>query len=70
MTATTLSGSWPSCRLQAFACDDNSRIAETLDAAFVIVGSYTVDNGRIVAQAQVLEVNKLRLSPPLADSRS
>ena len=44
------------------------RIAETLDAAFVIVGSYTVDNGRIVAQAQVLEVNKLRLSPPLADS--
>ena len=44
------------------------RIAETLDAAFVIVGSYTVNNGRIAVQAQVLEVNKLRLSPPLADS--
>jgi tetratricopeptide (TPR) repeat protein len=27
-----------------------------------------VENGRIAVQAQVLEVNKLRLSPPLADS--
>jgi tetratricopeptide (TPR) repeat protein len=44
------------------------RIAQTLDAAFVIVGSYTVNNSRIEVQAQVLEVNKLRLSQPLADS--
>ena len=44
------------------------RIAQTLDANFVIVGSYTVNNGRIAVQAQVLEVNKLRLSPPLNDS--
>ena len=44
------------------------RIAETLDADFVIVGSYTVENGRITVQAQVLEVNKLRLSAPLTDS--
>jgi tetratricopeptide (TPR) repeat protein len=44
------------------------RIAQTLDADFVIVGSYTVDNGRIAVQAQILEVNKLRLSQPLADS--
>lgn len=44
------------------------RIAETLDADFVIVGSYTVNNGRIAVQAQVLEVNKLRLSQPLNDS--
>jgi tetratricopeptide (TPR) repeat protein len=44
------------------------RIAQTLDANFVIVGSYTVDGGRIAVQAQILEVNKLRLSPPLADS--
>jgi tetratricopeptide (TPR) repeat protein len=44
------------------------RIAQTLDADFVIVGSYTVSNGRIAVQAQVLEVNKLRLSPPLEDS--
>jgi tetratricopeptide (TPR) repeat protein len=44
------------------------RIAETLDANYVIVGSYTVDNGHIAVQAQVLEVNKLRLSQPLSDS--
>jgi tetratricopeptide (TPR) repeat protein len=44
------------------------RIAQTLDADFVIVGSYTFNNGRIAAQAQVLEVNKLRLSQPLDDS--
>jgi tetratricopeptide (TPR) repeat protein len=34
----------------------------------VVVGSYTVNNGRIAVQAQVLEVNKLRLSQPLSDS--
>jgi tetratricopeptide (TPR) repeat protein len=44
------------------------RIAQTLDADFVIVGDYTLNNGRIAAQAQVLEVNKLRLSQPLDDS--
>jgi tetratricopeptide (TPR) repeat protein len=44
------------------------RIAQTLDANFVVVGSYTVDGGRISVQAQVLEVNQLRLSQPLADS--
>jgi len=44
------------------------RIAQTLDADFVIVGSYTVGNGRIMVQAQVLDVNKLRLSAPLNDS--
>jgi tetratricopeptide (TPR) repeat protein len=44
------------------------RIAQTLDADFVIVGSYTANNGRIAVQAQVLEVNKLRLSQPLSDS--
>jgi Flp pilus assembly protein TadD len=44
------------------------RIAQTLDADFVIVGSYTVGNGRIMVQAQVLDVNKLRLSAPVNDS--
>jgi tetratricopeptide (TPR) repeat protein len=44
------------------------RIAQNLDADFVIVGSYTVNSGRISVQAQVLEVNKLRLSSPLTDS--
>jgi tetratricopeptide (TPR) repeat protein len=44
------------------------RIAQTLDANFVIVGSYTVNNDRIAVQAQVLEVNKLQLSQPISDS--
>ena len=44
------------------------RIAQTLDADFVVVGSYTVGNGHIMVQAQVLDVNRLRLSPPLSDS--
>jgi tetratricopeptide (TPR) repeat protein len=44
------------------------RIAQTLDADFVIVGSYTVSGARIAVQAQVLEVNKLRMSQPLEDS--
>jgi tetratricopeptide (TPR) repeat protein len=44
------------------------RIAQTLDADFVIVGSYNVTNGRISVQAQVLEVDKLKLSQPLLDS--
>lgn len=44
------------------------RIAQTLDADFVIVGSYTVENGRISAQAQILEVNKLRLSEPVTEA--
>jgi tetratricopeptide (TPR) repeat protein/TolB-like protein len=49
------------------------RIAQTLDADFVIVGSFNVSDsgpgaGRISVQAQVLEVNQLRMSPPLEDS--
>ena len=44
------------------------RIAQTLDAEFVVVGSYTTQGSRIVVQAQVLEVGALRLSHPIADS--
>lgn len=49
------------------------RIAQTLDADYVIVGSFNVTNpgtaqSRIDVQAQVLEVNQLRMSPPLVDS--
>jgi tetratricopeptide (TPR) repeat protein len=49
------------------------RIAQTLDADFVIVGSFNVTNpgtaaSRIEVQAQVLEVNQLRMSAPLTDS--
>jgi tetratricopeptide (TPR) repeat protein len=44
------------------------KIAQTLDADFVIVGSFNVEDGRIKVQAQVLEINKLRMSAPLEDS--
>ena len=44
------------------------RIAQTLDAGFVIVGSFTVEASRIKVQAQVLDVNQLKLSGPLDDS--
>ena len=44
------------------------RIAQNLDADYVVVGSYNVQNSRIQVQAQVLEVNKLKLSMPLEDS--
>ncbi|HEX2918817.1 MAG TPA: tetratricopeptide repeat protein [Edaphobacter sp.] len=44
------------------------RIAQTLDANYVVIGSYTVKNGRISAQAQVLSVNELRMSAPIQDS--
>ncbi len=44
------------------------RIAQTLDADFVVVGNFNVGNGRIAVQAQILEVNKLRMTPPLEDS--
>jgi tetratricopeptide (TPR) repeat protein len=44
------------------------RIAQTLDADFVVVGSFNVQNGHIQVQAQVLEVNQLRMSLPITDS--
>jgi Flp pilus assembly protein TadD/TolB-like protein len=44
------------------------RIAQTLDADFVVVGSYTVNQSRIAVQAQVLDVHNLRMSQPLEDS--
>ena len=48
------------------------RIAQTLDAAYVIVGSFNIvsTNGvdKITVQAQVLQTNQLKLSSPLEDS--
>ena len=41
------------------------RIAQTLDAQFVVVGSYNVRGEDATAQAQVLEVNRLTLSQPV-----
>lgn len=44
------------------------RIAQTLDADYIIVGNYSVSSGRIVVQARVLSVKSLHLSAPLEDS--
>jgi tetratricopeptide (TPR) repeat protein len=44
------------------------RIAETLDADYVMVGSYTLQNGSLSAKAQILDVSALTLSPPLTRS--
>jgi tetratricopeptide (TPR) repeat protein len=41
------------------------RIAQNLDADSVIVGSYTIANGRLSATAQVLDVKALKLSAPI-----
>jgi tetratricopeptide (TPR) repeat protein len=44
------------------------RIAQTLDANYVVIGSYNIANGRISVQCQVLEINNLRMSSPIEDS--
>lgn len=44
------------------------RIAQTLDANYVVIGNYRISSGRIIVQAQVLEVNNLRMSSPLEDA--
>jgi tetratricopeptide (TPR) repeat protein len=51
------------------------KIAQTLDADYVVVGSYTVnDSGtpqsRIEVQAQVLEINQLRMTEPIKQANS
>jgi tetratricopeptide (TPR) repeat protein/TolB-like protein len=48
------------------------RIAQQLDANFVVIGSYNVTgadgNERIAIQARVLTIDQLKLSPPVEDS--
>ena len=44
------------------------RIAQTLDADYVVVGSYTVSSGKLQVQAQVIRVNQLRMSAPIGDA--
>ena len=44
------------------------RIAQQLDANFVILGSFTLGENRINVQAQVLSIDGLRLSPPLQET--
>ena len=44
------------------------RMAQTLDANFVVLGSFAVTGGRIQVQARVLDVDRLKLSTPISDS--
>ena len=41
------------------------RIAQTLDAEDVIIGSYTTDGKRLTVNAQILDVNSLKLGAPV-----
>ncbi len=43
------------------------RIAQTLDADYIIIGSYAVDGQRFTTSAQILNVNTLRLDQPLQE---
>ena len=44
------------------------RIAQQLDANFVVIGNFTLNSGQIDIQSQVLSIEKLTLSPPVTDS--
>ena len=44
------------------------RIAQTLDAEYVVVGSYSMRDNQVSAQAQLLRVNQLSMSKPSDDS--
>jgi tetratricopeptide (TPR) repeat protein len=44
------------------------RIAQVLDANFVILGSFNLVNDHIQIQARVLSIDALKLSPPIEDS--
>jgi tetratricopeptide (TPR) repeat protein len=41
------------------------RIAQQLDANYVVIGSFTVAESQIAIQSQVLSIDQLRLSPPV-----
>ncbi len=43
------------------------RIAQQLDANYVVIGSFTLASGQIAIQSQVLSIGKLTLSPPVTD---
>ena len=43
------------------------RIAQQLDANYVVIGSFTLTSGQIDIQSQVLSIDKLALSPPVTD---
>jgi tetratricopeptide (TPR) repeat protein len=44
------------------------RIAQQLDANYVVIGSFAVANGQITIQSQVLSIDQLRLSPAVIEA--
>ena len=44
------------------------RIAQTLDADEVVLGSYRVENGQVTATAQILEMHAPKMGAPLVES--
>ncbi len=42
------------------------KLAQTLDADSIIVGSYTTDGTKLVAEAQIVDVAHLRMNPPVS----
>jgi len=44
------------------------RIAQQLDANYVVIGSFTLANNQIDIQSQVLSIDQLTLSPPVTDT--
>jgi tetratricopeptide (TPR) repeat protein len=44
------------------------RIAQQLDANYVVIGNFTVANNQISIQSQVLSVDQLHLSPPVTNA--
>ena len=46
------------------------RIAQTLDAEYVVVGRFNLVNGNVQAEAQVIQVNQLHMSAPVKESNS
>ena len=45
------------------------KLAQTLDADSIVVGSYVTDGSDIVAEAQVVDVPHLRMSQPVTRAR-
>lgn len=43
------------------------RLAETLDAAYVVVGSFTTNQQRFTADVRVIDTNSLHMSPPIEE---
>lgn len=43
------------------------RVAQTLNADYVVLGSYTVDHGQVTATARILRMNARAMDPPLQE---